>query len=142
MTWRLREYPFPFTVGDGIMRRKPGEFWRIPLKWKLPLDTEERTYGDVWEPFFSPEYKLLGLDYDVVIKLPGGTDFRISHASSESIKAGHPKGWLIVGELPNITVEPSINVIGYYHGWIRGGELSDDIEGRQYDDDGKLIRLG
>ncbi len=31
--------------------------------------------------------------------------------------------WDVTGEPPNITVSPSINVIGIWHGWIRDGVL-------------------
>lgn len=50
------------------------------------------------------------------------------------------KGWqvTIVGELvdgqqPDITLKPSIDAVGSYHGHIRHGVITDDIEGRQYD---------
>jgi hypothetical protein len=31
--------------------------------------------------------------------------------------------WEVTGEPPNITVRPSINVMGDWHGWITDGEL-------------------
>lgn len=33
-------------------------------------------------------------------------------------------GWTVTGEPPLITVEPSINVIGIWHGWLRNGVLT------------------
>lgn len=41
-------------------------------------------------------------------------------------------GWDVTGEAPNITVNPSINIIGSYHGWIRNGVITDDCEGRKF----------
>ena len=34
-------------------------------------------------------------------------------------------GWTVTGEAPNITVSPSINIIGLWHGWLTNGVLSD-----------------
>ena len=34
-----------------------------------------------------------------------------------------PSYWDIQGTPPNITVRPSINVVGYWHGFITNGEL-------------------
>ena len=44
------------------------------------------------------------------------------------------RGWAITGEAPNTTASPSINFAGEmgYHGWLRDGWLSDDLEGRAY----------
>lgn len=41
-------------------------------------------------------------------------------------------GWTVTGEAPNITVSPSINIVGFYHGWIQNGVVTDDCEGRKY----------
>ena len=41
-------------------------------------------------------------------------------------------GWTVTGDAPNVTVSPSINWIGSYHGWLQGGVLSDDCEGRRF----------
>ena len=41
-------------------------------------------------------------------------------------------GWTVIGEAPNITVTPSINLIGIYHGWLQNGIISDDCEGRKF----------
>lgn len=45
-------------------------------------------------------------------------------------------GWEVSGSAPNITVHPSINIGGCYHGWLKNGEVSPDCEGRVYDDEG------
>lgn len=36
-------------------------------------------------------------------------------------------GWAVTGEPPNITVSPSINAIGAYHGWLTDGVISDGL---------------
>ena len=40
-------------------------------------------------------------------------------------------GWKVTGEIPLLTAYPSIGKPGY-HGWLNGGILSDDLEGRTY----------
>ena len=47
--------------------------------------------------------------------------------------------WTCTGEPPNVTVNPSINYVGLYHGWLRNGELSDD-PAIPRDADGKPLR--
>lgn len=42
------------------------------------------------------------------------------------------KGWAISGTLPNLTVTPSINFVGRYHGYVTGGVVTDDCEGRTF----------
>lgn len=41
-------------------------------------------------------------------------------------------GWSVTGDAPNITMYPSINLSGIYHGFLQNGVLSDDCEGRKY----------
>lgn len=48
--------------------------------------------------------------------------------------------WTLTGDWPNVTVTPSINCIGSYHGWITNGQVTEDCEGRKYDSSGKLIK--
>lgn len=43
-------------------------------------------------------------------------------------------GWAVTGEAPLITVHPSINIGGMYHGHLQNGVLSEDCEGRTYDE--------
>lgn len=42
-------------------------------------------------------------------------------------------GWIVSGDANNVTVEPSINIGGVYHGWLKEGILSADVDGRIYD---------
>lgn len=41
-------------------------------------------------------------------------------------------GWQVTGIAPSITVNPSINLQGFYHGWLIDGVISDDVEGRKF----------
>lgn len=44
-------------------------------------------------------------------------------------KSNNGEGWIITGEGLNISAWPSINAKGY-HGWLKDGVFSDDVEGR------------
>lgn len=48
--------------------------------------------------------------------------------------------WTIKGEPPNVSAHPSIDCTGIYHGWVKDGFVSDDLNGRKFGDDGYLIR--
>lgn len=67
------------------------------------------------------------------VRLPGPSLFY------QHRKAKDGTEWQTSGEPPNITVNPSINVEGVWHGWIQGGVISDD-PGHRYDADGRLLR--
>lgn len=41
-------------------------------------------------------------------------------------------GWTVHGEAPLITVQPSININGFYHGYLTNGIIGDDVEGRHF----------
>jgi hypothetical protein len=51
-------------------------------------------------------------------------------------------GWTITGEVPRITAHPSLGIgqrndgKWFYHGWLKDGVLSDDIEGRTFSSTG------
>lgn len=71
----------------------------------------------------------------LVVKLPGliggvmrGILWHIDHPTSDD-----GPGWTRTGTPPNVTATPSINFVGYYHGWLTNGVLSDDVEGRTFD---------
>jgi Family of unknown function (DUF6527) len=138
MTWKLTEVDFPFAIGDGLMLRKPGEYWCIPFDYKPKLDKEQRKYIDIWREFMSDEYLASGVDYELVICLPGRVHFRASHIATNN--DGSRNGWRVTGVLPNVTITPSIDVEGYYHGWITDGVIGDDLGGRTYNERGELAR--
>ena len=61
------------------------------------------------------------------VRLPDGYVF---FSDMESTSSGNL--WQVSGEPPNVTVRPSINIVGSYHGWITDGVISDDVEGRTF----------
>ena len=47
---------------------------------------------------------------------------------------GRGDGWQIqnADDLENLTITPSINFTGSYHGWVSSGFVTDDCEGRTF----------
>lgn len=65
----------------------------------------------------------------LIVILPNKARFNLTSAE---------RLWKITGEPPEITVTPSINMDPNWnhegwHGYLTNGELSDDLEGRNYD---------
>lgn len=71
----------------------------------------------------------------ITVVLPDGTPWCIDHRFSQHNGAKGPQpGWTIAGVAPLITASPSIHFVGSYHGFLRDGVLSDDLDGRTYGD--------
>lgn len=56
----------------------------------------------------------------MLVALPGGAGVFCLHSSPSSNPSD---GWTVSGDLPNVTVHPSIDVRGRWHGWLRDGRL-------------------
>lgn len=115
---------------------------------------ENATVGDMWPiPWMADSGDLLGQHYHkdwagkrppLMIALPAKSgspdwfvDFIVDRTSSKDGPGG--PGWkvTIVGELvdgkpANITLAPSVDCGGEYHGYIREGMVTNDCEGRTY----------
>ena len=94
------------------------------MSWKCFIVTDEDNKWDV------PGAMWWGVDGDGkriwMVALPGGAVFTSEHIATDGGR------WAVSGEPPNITVSPSINVEGIYHGFIRDGVITDDVEGRTF----------
>lgn len=99
----------------------------------------ERCIGDMWYANRDPRYS--SIEYlsgpassrpPIMVILPSGFPFCVDSPYSGSMDASPAErhGWTVTGEAPKITLSPSINEEGYYHGWLINGVLSDDLEGR------------
>ena len=90
-----------------------------------PEDMDDWRPGMMWP---SELHGPSGSGYSVVLcrhEDKAGVDWPIIwHTRSSADQDGQPM-WNVTGTPPEITVTPSINVIGYWHGWIRNGELLD-----------------
>lgn len=122
---------------------------RIPDKlqigqmWFAPWILEDHLSHEI-----APEFRYLGGRYlidhqrnraPIQVVLPNLDIFCVdSRARIGGIY--HGEGWNVSGDAPKITLSPSIDMVGYYHGWLQLGVLSDDTEGRKYDEAGRLIK--
>lgn len=89
-------------------------------------DPRSRTAGAMWP------YAQNGESPGYLLRLPNGRLWNVTGKSTNGSK------WTVTGDAPNLTARPSIHCptdeIGVgYHGWLTDGELSDDLEGRNYE---------
>lgn len=109
----------------------PGMAWPTPWVWDQAgeMPTSKRVIfpaarrGDL--NYLSPHYWRDWADRrpPLCVVCPNGEQWEIDRKSSNG------NGWRVTGEWPNLTCHPSIVVEGY-HGWLRNGEFSADLEGR------------
>lgn len=125
------------------------------MSWRCKLfqswEEAEKHYGTFRVPigtmWFSPDYRehpdFLSSHYHeqwadkrdpLFVCLPGGVDFCVdSRPTMQSHRQNG--GWNVTGDLPdllNITVSPSILIGGGYHGYIRDGVVTDDVDGKTF----------
>lgn len=83
-----------------------------------------------WFPEEPPNGQWTGPDGKVyAVMLPDGLEWIIySYASGPPPRSK----WTVEGTPPGITVSPSIHQVGHYHGFIKGGVISEDCEGRPF----------
>ena len=103
-------------------------FWRTSDGSLVPWD--ELKPGAMWWEREDGEPD------ELCVKLPGGsrgTTWNIDQGKRINALPGEKSRcpeWTRTGDVPNVTVTPSINWFGHYHGWLRDGVLTDDCEGR------------
>jgi hypothetical protein len=68
----------------------------------------------------------------IIVVLPGQNWFCVDSAAYDEARGYHGEGWDVSGEPPNLTVSPSINIVGHYHGYITNGVITDDCDGRTF----------
>jgi len=109
-----------------------------PYDWTKEYGTRKFRPGDMYEQIhylaenMSGEYQRdhAGKRLPLMVVMPDGSHFGVDWPASD--EPGGGKGWTVTGEAPRITVNPSIHIVGYYHGWLRDGVLSDDVDGRTF----------
>lgn len=73
------------------------------------------------------------------IALPGGSCWSPWCMAYNAEQGHHGDGWTMTGPLEALTVTPSINAVGSYHGFVTAGVISDDCEGRKFTPEGKRV---
>jgi len=75
--------------------------------------------GDMWRCLWD-SHVVEGRDPCWVIRMPGQA--WVWHTNDKDTKNGN--FWNVTGEVPNITVHPSINIgPEIWHGWIKNGQM-------------------
>ena len=120
-----------------------GENKRINIKLVLhDKQPDDPKVGDCWyTDIFNNNQQLLSNNYKkswqskrkpIMIELPSTwhkkatfpLDYHFPFCVDERATTNQDtEGWVVTGELPNITVSPSINAIDIWHGWIRDGYI-------------------
>lgn len=134
----------------------PLESYELTGKTYYYVDTSKLLVGAMWHPR-GDDGKLIDLeihrtkghltdhywDHNAVVRLPINVALPCRYSTGDGIQVfcidskchdsrGYYDGWTVSGEIPNITVHPSINIVGSYHGWLQNGVVSQDCEGRNY----------
>lgn len=112
---------WPCRLIDAPMGREVGDMWFAP----------QMVETGFWHGYaLSDEYKRdwAGKRPPIWVVLPSKTWFCVDSRTTDDGGGG----WTVTGDAPNITVSPSINAVGIYHGFLVSGVLSDDCEGRTF----------
>jgi hypothetical protein len=59
----------------------------------------------------------------IIVVLPNGTHFCVDTMAHDKDRGDYGEGWDVAGTPPALTVNPSINIVGSWHGFLRNGEL-------------------
>jgi len=130
MSWQLKLIEY---TGQDARTIPVGSIWYADAK---VLSEESDDHLD-WPDFFASRKRLS--DYyltnnthrlPLLVMLPKAGVFCVDSKCWD--QNGMHGGWTVTGTAPLITVSPSINVVGVYHGFIQNGVLTDDCEGRTY----------
>ena len=117
MTWPIRLFPSKGAVLQ--------QFGYIPTgaMWYAPFDVPEQE-----SPFYVRDWKAKRLP--LWVKMPTGGDLCVDSRFYDLERHGgyYGNGWTVTGTPPTITLQPSVNLVGSYHGYIRNGVITDDVE--------------
>ena len=108
------------AVADGM--------WRNDRRILLPgMGWYNDRYLDFDDDFLSVHYRRdwVGKRPPIEVVCPNGEVWCIDRKSSNG------DGWQVTGDWPDITCQPSI-VAGDYHGFLRGGEFTPDLDGKTW----------
>lgn len=125
MSWKCRLIENPELNAFGnvdITKRQVGDMWYLDVK------EDELKDRNLTQHYFKHNAGRKPL----VVLLPGRYYFLIDGQCYNEQK-GYYDAWTVKGVPPLISVEPSINMVGRYHGFLRNGVISDDCDGRKFD---------
>lgn len=134
MSWKLNFVTNPQT--KMLHKWEPGTCWFA--RWYFDPEKDQKRLEDLIR-LSAENKKHLSLNYlqkwatvrpPYVIVLPNKVAWSPdSHPISDGKYISG--GWDVEGDISNLTVSPSIHMTDY-HGWIRNGEITDDVDGRTF----------
>ena len=129
-TCRLIEKPELDEHGNvDLSKRQVGDMWFLDLP-EAEL-RERHLSGHYWAHNAQRKPVVLALPVVYHDGSIGITPFVVDGQCFNG-ERGYYDGWQVSGTPPQLTVAPSINMVGRYHGWLQNGQLSDDVDGRKY----------
>lgn len=148
MSWKCRLIEYTKECNGQTLEVGNMFYFKPPANYKADFHDDDD--GWYWPHFYAHEDKLS--DYykqhnsgrpPLLVFLPGRSLFCVDGACWRTPTPGgkieYYGGWQVIGEAPLITLAPSINLVGSYHGFLQNGVISDDCEGRRFDQFGKLV---
>lgn len=140
MPWPLRLVEYKKGMSPAAGTLKVGDLFYGPY----PHELEQAAWRSVrWHfRYLSEFYHANNAQRrPLAVVLPGNHLFGIDgQCWNHDLPIPHYGGWTVTGDAPNITMSPSINLGGLYHGFIQNGLISEDVEQRKYGVDGYEIR--
>ena len=116
MSWKCRLIENPELDANGnidIAKREVGDMWFLDVP-----DAELKDRHLTAQYFAQNAHRK-----PLVVLLPGKIYFLIDGQCFG--EKGYYDAWKVTGAPPNISVHPSINVVGRYHGFLTNGVIGD-----------------
>lgn len=132
MAWLCRMIEKPELDEHGnvdLKKRQIGDMWF------LDLPESERRERHLSAQYWAQNAHRMPIVLALPVKYYGGaigvSPFVVD-GQCFSGDRGYYDGWTVTGTPPQLTIHPSINMVGQYHGFLHAGVLSDDCEGRKF----------
>lgn len=110
---------------DDHWQSRGQHLYRHPDGRLFALQDPDLPPGAMWDAKWMPHYA--GPDGKAwTIRFPGGDDWLVFGPSSDGEK------WAITGEAPRFTAHPSIGIAGRYHGFLKDGIITPDVDGKKF----------
>jgi hypothetical protein len=125
MTWTCRFIPDPELDEHGnvdIRQRQIGDMWFLELSEEELRGSHLSDY--YWQNNSSRKPLVVLLPHK---NYPDQKCYFLIDGKCYNQSQGHYGGWTVTGVPPFITVAPSINMEGRYHGFLQNGVVGDPL---------------
>ena len=125
MTWQCRLLDAPPKLEDGYL-----DWQKLEVGDMFYIDRPEEALREmhISEYYWANN---AAKRKPIAVILPGKHYFCVDQMCYSGT-GGYSGGWTVTGDAPKITVHPSINYVGSYHGYLTDGVITDDVEGRSF----------